>query len=116
MSWVGKLNIILLFFFPPPSLGSLGMPCLGCLLLLLFESWGPEWLALLSILGVMECHAPVLWQKGPWGITRWLCPHHLRSVPCHHPFSQTILSFGSLTQLWLPTAPHFSWPFSEWTR
>ena len=25
MSWVGKLNIILLFFFPPPSLGFSGV-------------------------------------------------------------------------------------------
>lgn len=63
-------------------------------------------------LGVVECRAPVLWQKGPWGITGWPCPHHLRSVPCHHPFSWAILSFNSYS-VWLPRVPHCSCSSSE---
>lgn len=51
MSWVGKLNIILLFFFPPPSLGSPEMPCCGYHLLLSFVRWGPRWLTLFNIFG-----------------------------------------------------------------
>lgn len=68
MSWVGKLNTILLFFFPPPSLGSLEVPAMAtfCCSHLRVGPWvvGPaqypwEW-----------WNARLLtWQMGPWGIT-----------------------------------------------